>query len=135
MEQKIQEVPKPNETASEKLFTQEDVNRIVSERLKRHSGQMAGQTSANDAEREKSLTARENKLTCREYIVEKGYPSDLLDALDTSDPEKFKENADKLAKLMPNTAKPTGRKIDIGPNIQKPRYPENDPLREAFKRK
>ena len=38
---------------------------------------------------------RENRLSCQEYLLEKGYPAELLNVIDTSDVEKFKNKADK----------------------------------------
>ena len=43
-----------------------------------------------------ALKARESKLDCREYLIEKKYPTELLDILDISDVEKFKTAADKI---------------------------------------
>ena len=42
---------------------------------------------------------RENRVECREMVNEKGYPKKLLEILDTSDPEKFREQAEKLTEL------------------------------------
>lgn len=80
-----------------KTFTQEDVNRIVSERLARERAKAEPQ----DDEREKALKAREARMDCREYIASKKYPVALLDVLDMSDADKFKEMADKLVKHFP----------------------------------
>lgn len=79
-----------------KTFTQDDVNRIVSERLARERDKQP-----QDDEREKALKARESRLDCRDYLDSKKYPAALLDVLDSSDVEKFKAAADKLAKQFP----------------------------------
>ena len=75
----------------ERTFTQEEVNRIVQERLTKERSK---QESPSDRERE--LSAREARLTCKEYLLETGAAAVYLDVLDTSDPEKFKENVEKL---------------------------------------
>ena len=49
----------------EKMFTQDDVNRIVSERLARE--RQKTEPSAID-EREIQLKARESRLDCRDYL-------------------------------------------------------------------
>ena len=69
---------------TEKTFTQEEVNNIVQERLARERAK----NEPTPAElREKELTARENKMSCKEYIAEQKYPSELLDLFDTADME------------------------------------------------
>ena len=96
---------------TEKLFTQEDVNRIVSERLARERAK--AEPSPEDA-READLRAREARLSCREYVAEHGYPADLLELLDTSDPERFKaavEKLDSIASLPSKTRKPVPRLV------------------------
>lgn len=79
-----------------KTFTQEDVNRIVSERLAREREKLP-----KDDEREQALKAREARLDCRDYLDSKKYPAALLDVLDSSDVEKFKAAADALADKFP----------------------------------
>ena len=87
----------------EKLFTQDDVNRIVSERLARERAK--SEPSAID-ERESQLKARESRLDCRDYLEElsKGGKAasgvlGLLDVLDTSDSEKFKQTVSALLEI------------------------------------
>ena len=78
---------------TEKTFTQEEVNNIVQERLARERAK----NEPTPAElREKELTARENKMSCKEYIAEQKYPSELLDLFDTTDTEQFKGNVEKM---------------------------------------
>ena len=78
-----------------KMFTQEDVNRIVSERLAREREKPV------DDEREKNLKAREARLDCWDYLDSKKYPVKLLDLLDHSDVEKFKAAADAMIEGFP----------------------------------
>ena len=85
-------------TGTERTFTQEEVNRIVSERLAREREKMA---PSEADQREKELTAREAALACKEYINAKGYPAALLEVLDTSDAERFKGAVKKLLQLFP----------------------------------
>lgn len=61
----------------EKTFTQEDVNRIVSDRLAKEKGK----TDAALAEREAGLTAREKVLETREKLAGAGLPGELMNAL------------------------------------------------------
>lgn len=114
--------------ANGKTFTQEEVNQIVSERLKRE------RTKAEPSEQEKresELAARESKLNCREYLSEKGYPVELLDILDTSDAEAFKGNLDKLCSLLPGLTKTHSSGMRQGGSVTT----FADELANAFKRK
>lgn len=77
-----------------KMFTQEDVNRIVSERLARDR-------ASRDAEQEAEMQRREAVLSCREYITEKNYDKALLDVFKTDDPEEFKSSVEALHKAFP----------------------------------
>ena len=97
----------PEANGGEKLFTQAELDRIVGERLKRvRADQRAAaseeQTAQAEAlqQREAELVNRENRLICREYLSQKGYPADLLDVLDTSDPESFQKKADATFGIM-----------------------------------
>ena len=83
-----------------KMFTQEDVNRIVSERLAREREKPV------DDERERKLKAREARLDCRDYLDSKKYPAKLLDLLDSSDVEKFKSAADAMIEGFPSIMQP-----------------------------
>ena len=91
------------EQGGERMFTQDDVNRIVSERLARERAK--AEPSAID-ERENALKARESRLDCRDYLEElsKGGKAassvlGLLDILDTTDSEKFKQTVSALLEL------------------------------------
>ena len=87
-----------------KTFTQEEVNRIVSERLARERAKTEPDT------KEQELSARENRLKCKEFIIGTGvYPPELLDVLDTNDFDKFKEQAHRLLSAFPLLSPKTPR--------------------------
>ena len=95
--------PEVSRDQGEKLFSQDDVNRIVSERLARERAK--AEPSAID-ERESQLKARESRLDCRNYLEElsKGGKAasgvlGLLDILDTGDSEEFKRTVSALLEL------------------------------------
>ena len=89
-----------NQPEQEKRFTQSDVDRIVKERLKRAERTAdSAQVDELNAQRAE-LTQRQNRLECREYLLNSGYAPELLEILDTSDPEKFKSSAGKLQRLI-----------------------------------
>lgn len=87
-----------------KTFTQEEVNRIVSDRLTREREKLTQQPSGD--EREKALKAREARLDCRDYLDSKKYPVALLDVLDCSDVEKFKAAVDNMVGKFPGVVQP-----------------------------
>ena len=105
--------PEVNGTAAGgKTFTQDEVNRIVSDRLNKERA-----TQGNAAEqleqlnqREQALNARESKLTCMEYIKSEKLPEGLMEVFDTSNAEQFKASVGKLIKLYPQL-NPTGEPI------------------------
>ena len=89
--------------STEKVFTQEDVNRIVQERLARdrESRNASQQAASDDAARLADLERRENTLSCREYIAENGYSKALLDVFSTDNADAFKGSVDALHKAFP----------------------------------
>lgn len=110
----------------ERTFTQEDVNRIVQERIARV------RTGVSDLEeREAALVAKENRISCREYLAQNGYDSELLDILDTSDPESFRTKADKISQKM-GTAGGTGSTGNFRREHKLPAKSEEDQIREAM---
>lgn len=87
---------------NDRMFTQAEVDKIVKDRLARAKNTPREPTETEIRERE--LTARESRLSCREYLVDRKYPAELLDVIDTSDIEKFKTKADTVSGLL-NTSK------------------------------
>ena len=83
---------------NERMFSQAEVDRIVKDRLARVKAAPKEPTEAEIKERE--LVTRENRLSCREYLIKKSYPRELLDILDTSDPKDFNKRADMVFGLM-----------------------------------
>lgn len=86
------------EEKKEKMFTQEQVNEIIKKRLER---QKENNVNSQELEaRAAELTAKESRLDCREYLINREYPVELLDLIDTSDVKMFKEKADKMGQLI-----------------------------------
>lgn len=82
----------------ERLFTQEQVNEIVKKRLERNGDVEAREQKVEVKERE--LKAQENRLICKEHLVDNGYPLELIDIINTENPEEFKEKLEKTANLF-----------------------------------
>lgn len=105
---------------SEKIFSQEDVNRIVQERLARVK------TAHEPDERELELQRRENELYAREQIAEHGLPKETIEDFKGMD----KQTVDKCIKIIApyvkkmkepfyNPVGPTNGTIDNGDAIRK----------------
>lgn len=119
-----------------RVFTQDEVNQIVSDRLNRERDRASEAAQQQTNQREQELTSRENVLKCREFVSENSgrYPKKLLDVLDTSDFEGFKEAADKLLKAFPQLVPDFEKKLPrfTGPISNNGNSFQNDPLRAAF---
>ena len=123
-------ISNPQSMSEEKTFTQEDVNRIVQERLARE--QKNNNNSDDLNAREEELNKRENRLKCAEMLNEKGIQKDLLDILDTSDVDKFAENLEKLESMgaiRSKGSKPIPYMVQPTPG---PLKDEDSDLRDAF---
>lgn len=135
--------PGANGGSGEKTFTQEEVNRIVSDRLAKERGKASQQPQED--EREKALKARETRLDCRDYLDSKKYPAALLEILECSDVEQFKTTVDALAKSFPDafTVPAEQRLSGASPAPVPPMYASGtgrwggalsgDPVADAFK--
>ncbi len=108
-----------------RLFTQEEVDKIIKKRLERHKTDASATGSPDLEEREaelkklqSNLKAREQKLDCKEYLQQCNYPAELIDIIDTSDIDKFKEKADAVVKIdnsrrVPPMANPEAKTSNI----------------------
>lgn len=94
--------------AGEKTFSQEDVNKIISDRLAREKAK----GEAVLAEREQQLARRELLLTAKEKLTESGLPVELVDALNVSSPEAL-EKALNTVKTVFDKHKAEARPIKI----------------------
>ena len=96
-----------------KTFSQDDVNRIVGERLAKERAK----ADAAAAEREKQLAAREMRLTAKETLNEKGLPGYLVDALDYTSEETMKKGLELIEKAVLDSKPKTEIKC-IGSNVE-----------------
>ena len=87
--------------AGAKTFSQDDVNRIVGERLAKEK-----------AKGEAALAEREQQLTAKEKLTENGLPVELVDALNVSSPEAL-EKALSIVKTVIDKHKAEARPIKI----------------------
>lgn len=90
--------PATEQSAGEKTFTQEDVNRIVGERLAKEKAKNSGE--ADFAKREQELARRELHMTAKELLSEKGLPVQIVDALNCADEETMKKSIETFEKVF-----------------------------------
>ena len=130
MEEKktMSEVP---EETGERTFTQEEVNRIISERLSRDRDKRAAELDA----REKAIKARELAVVAAEKLAAVGLPQDLTAVLKYDDEASLDEAITKLSNMRgfangKDTKKKTYEefKLPQGAGVE-----PKDPIREAFK--
>ena len=120
------------EGAGEKTFSQDDVNRIVGERLAKEKAK--GEAAL--AEREQQLAQRELLLTAKEKINEMGLPIELVDALNMSSPEAL-EKALSTVKTVLDKYKSEARPIKFkgakaGESLSGVRNTSDSSLRKAM---
>lgn len=85
---------------SERTFTQDEVNRIVGERLAR----VKSEPSADLIERESRCAQRELQLDAREKLANAGLPKELLDVINYSTKENLDNSIKTLQRLFGSSA-------------------------------
>lgn len=90
--------PASSQGTGEKTFTQEDVNRIVGERLAKEKAKSSGE--ADLAKREQELARRELHMSAREMLSEKGLPIQLCEALNCADQESMEKSIATIEKIF-----------------------------------
>lgn len=108
----------------ERTFTQEDVNRIVQERLAR------AKTSSEPDERELELQRRENALYIREAVEKAGLDKSIVEEFNGMD----KATVDKCLKIIAPFAKKAAEPIlnPVGPIGNQPAANEDAVIRKAM---
>lgn len=124
-----------NGMQGERKFSQEDVNRIVQERLAKERSKGNGNNEDELSKRTAELDLRERKLTAREKLRENGLPDYLVDALNMNTDEDFQKSMEAILKMKGETkdnAEPrmVGFENLIG-KVQSGNK-KDDPIKEAF---
>lgn len=116
----------------EKMFTQEEVNKIVKSRLSRDRD-----TRSNQELREQTLRDREQSLLVREALLDRGMPRELSDIIKFSDEKDLISKLDILDKLLNSNKKEESdsqakgfRQIGVGRNDGS--VSGTDPVRKAM---
>lgn len=116
-----------------KTFTQDDVNRIVQDRLSKERAK----TESGYIEKEKELARREFLLDARKELSDRGYPDSIMEALNAADKDTFKKSLDILDAYMKERG---ATKVDSKLEQKKARFtaPSHlqnsgfDPVRQAM---
>ena len=139
------EATQATQKGEQKTFTQDDVNRIVQERLAKERSKASEKTSESEQElalnkREQELAQREFQLNNRQKLIERGYPETIMEALNCSSEEAFNKALDIIDSLIKEKT-PTKEQTELEGN--KARFTtasgrhsstsEVDPIREAMK--
>lgn len=103
-----QTTPPEGNGAAGKMFTQDEVNSIVKDRLAREraKGQTSTTTEDMDAEKaqleagRKQLQEERNTFGCERYCKENGLDPKLVELIGSRDPEEFKATAEALRKVF-----------------------------------
>lgn len=121
-----------NNNSGGKTFTQEDVNRIVQERLAREQGKGTSDLDKRAAE----LDKRERRLNAIDKLRENNLPDYLVDALNMDTDDAFKSSMDAIIKMKgeTNAGEPQPKVIGKGNPIGSfgSGGADGDPIRKAF---
>lgn len=114
----------------DKTFTQEEVNRIVQDRLAKEKNK--GETELQ--RRAQELDMRERRMNATQKLREKGLPDYLVDALNMETEEAFQASIDAVMKMQQERETEGARVIARGDLIGRIGGLNNytDPIRAAF---
>ena len=88
--------PASTQGAGEKTFTQDDVNRIVQDRLAKDRAK----SSEEITKREQELLQREFRLNSRQKRIDRGYPESIMEALNCNSEKEFDKALDIIDSLI-----------------------------------
>lgn len=112
-----------NEPESGKTFTQEEVNKIVQQRLERAKSKEPDELAKREAE----LNMREMNLTIREQLSSAGLPNELAGVISAQDEDEAREKIEILKKYI--ESQPAHSKAEYNPVKGEVK---TDPIREAM---
>lgn len=98
------------EETAERTFTQDDVNRIVQERLAKEKGKGNEELDKRAAE----LDKRERRMNAIDELRKNSLPEYLVDALNMETEEAFQQSMEAIKKMKGESIKSTGQVIGRG---------------------
>lgn len=112
-----------------RTFTQDDVNRIVQERVAKEKGKNSEELDKRAAE----LDLRERKMNAVQTLRDNGLPDYLVDALNMETDETFQKSMEAIKKMKGETAARQPQIIGKGNPIGSVKKGDsNSDLRSAF---
>lgn len=117
-----------------KTFTQDDVNRIVQERLAKDRAKASEELD----KREKELKDKEFRLNSRQKVLERGLPESIIDALNCSNEEAFDKALNMIDGLLkertPSAEQTEMEKVKarFTTPMNTKTVPGDDPIRKAM---
>lgn len=117
------------EGTTERTFTQDDVNRIVQERLAKEKGKGNEELDKRAAE----LDKRERRMNAIDELRKNSLPEYLVDALNMETEEAFQQSMEAIKKMKGESIKSTGQVIGRGNPIGVvTKGTQDDAIRDAF---
>lgn len=91
----------------ERLFTQEELNKIIADRLSRvKTGEDLEERENALIERENALNIRENTMLARDLLKENNIDTEYLPLVDVSSPEQVQESINLIINVVNKVEKP-----------------------------
>ncbi|ERT56286.1 type I site-specific restriction-modification system R (restriction) subunit [Peptoniphilus koenoeneniae] len=125
-----------NSQDEEKTFTQDDVNRIVQERLKREKDKNTNDSIDSLEEKENNLNKRELLLDCREALNENGLNSEFIKLFKGNSSEDLEDFINIAKGITESLSEESKRNMEgrfnshVPPNGVESNF---NPIKEAFK--
>lgn len=123
--------PAAEQETGEKLFTQEQVNTIVQDRLAKEKAKYEKQVADMQAE----VKQREKRLEAREQLSAKGLPAELIDLVRLDDDQAFKTSLELLERTYRKSRQESPEKYTDARHGYVPKSgtaADYDPIREAM---
>lgn len=111
-----------------KLFTQDDVNRIVQERLAKEKGKGTDELEKRAAE----LDRRERRMNVIDELRKNNLPDYLADALNVETDEMLHQSMEIIKKMKGEATESSGKIIGVGNPIGTVTKGNDDDIRKAF---
>ena len=113
-------------SGNDRMFTQEEVDKIVQARLARVKGNEPTASEKSLEEREKAIAAKERSFTHKAILKEKNIPEEVYEALNCTSDETFNKAIEilgpyfqRLNEPIMNPVGPTGGSVDSWDSIRK----------------
>lgn len=119
--------PEVNSGNTDKTFTQEEVNKIVQERLARERSKTPSEVEKALEEREKALEARERESAFKATLKAKNIPEEVYEALNCTSEETFNKSLEILSPYFQKLNEPILNPVGPTTNVS-----HTDSIRKAM---